>query len=193
MDTVARMNEVIQTFKNTDSGYIGKAFEIVLREYIQPRSKRNNGKISKANTIYGDLRKNQNHKQMFIEIKTACGELGIITNAMSEEYMEENDIEQNISDFILPKATHVIYTPTVDLSYPLEKQAYIFNRDEFLAMVNNYNGKGLLRVKQSTNGLTVICFQSFYCDTRPKASKKMASYLQDCCNGQPTVEEYFTN
>lgn len=191
MDTVARLKEVVKTFIETDSGAVGKAFEIVLREYIQPKSKRNNGKVTKQNTTYGDLRvKTQFNANTKIEIKSACGELGIINNDIVDDETDTDDLD--ISDYILTKANLIIYTPTVDIEYPLEKQAYIFTRDEFLAMVNNYNGSGkILRVKTSTNGLTVISFQSFYCETRQKASKKIATYLNDCCICQPTVEEYF--
>lgn len=192
MDTIARLNEIKATFLTNDDGYLGKAFEIVIREYIQPKSKRNNGRITKANTTYGDMRVKMVEKaNTRFEIKSSCGELGIITNDSEvDDEMESNDI----SDYILLKADYIIYAPTIDINYQLEKQAYVFTREQFLDMVNNYNGSGnILRVKTSTNGKTVISFQSFYCETRPKASKKIANYLQDYCNGQPTVEEFFNN
>lgn len=197
-DSVTRFSELYTAYeqkvlngdKNPDVGIIGKLFEVVIREYIQPYSVRNNGKISSPFKYYGDmLYKNDNGTYSKTEIKYSCGELARINNDI--QFLTEIT-DETLSDYVLPNANTVIYAPEIDLTIPLEQQAYVFTRDEFISMLSNYNGSGrLLRIKQSSDGNNVISFQSFYSITRPKSSKKIYQYLIDTCICQSTVEEFF--
>jgi hypothetical protein len=189
MDTSARMVEVINAMENEkreyaeangrewrgDSGIVGKAFEVVVREYIQPYSKRNNGHASRQFTGYGDMRIGNTIK---VEIKSACGELG--------EGYEYSDI--------LPLANYVIYCPEVSFDVPIEQQAFVFTRNDFITMLSNYPGRGsLVRFgKKATNGSMKIAIQSFYSETRKGASKALASYLWDACYEQPTISDWIS-
>ena len=186
-DTISRFSSVVNTLTESgktralamgkeykaDDGIIGKAFEIVLREYIQPFSKRNNERVTPAKSTYGDMRMGNSGK---VEIKSACGELG--------EGTEFSDI--------LPKADYIIYCPEVNLEIAVENQAFVFTRGEFLEMLATYPGSGsVVRFgKSSTNGTTKIAIQSFYAETRRSASKKIARHLWDCCYERPTVAEW---
>lgn len=159
-----------------DDGIIGKVFEIVLREYIQPFSRRNNERVTPQKSTYCDMRIGNAGK---VEIKSACGEIG--------EGTEFSDI--------LPRADYVIYCPEVDPNIALENQAFVFTREQFIDMLKNYPGSGsAVRFgKSSTNGAAKIAIQSFYAETRKGASKKMANHLWDCCFDKPTVAEWVNN
>lgn len=196
-NSIARFNDLYSLYKEhlndggkPDMGIIGKLFEVVIREYIQPYSVRNNGKVSSPFKYYGDmLYKNDNGTYSKTEIKYSCGELARINNYI--QFLSDIT-DETLSDYVLPNADTVIYAPEIDSTIPLEQQAYVFTRYEFIAMLSNYNGSGrLLRIKQSSDGQSVIAIQSFYSITRPKASKKIYQYLIDTCICQPTVEEFF--
>ena len=156
-----------------DDGIIGKVFEIVLREYIQPFSKRNNERVTSSRSSYCDMRIGNAGK---VEIKSACGELG--------EGTEFSDI--------LPKADYVIYCPEVDVNIAVENQSFVFTREQFIDMLKSYPGSGsVVRFgKSSTSGATKIAIQSFYAETRKSASKKIANHLWECCYERPTVAEW---
>lgn len=186
-DTISRFSSVVDTLTESaktralaygreykpDDGIYGKAFEIVLREYVQPFSKRNNERVTPAKSAYGDMRMGNTGR---VEIKSACGELG--------EGSEFSDI--------LPNADYIIYCPEVNLEIAVENQAFVFTRGEFLEMLTTYPGSGsVVRFgKSSTNGTTKIAIQSFYAETRKGASKKIANHLWDCCYERPTVAEW---
>jgi len=161
--------EILSTFKESDDGKIGKTCEIVLRHYLTPSSKRLG--ISPNNVWYGDLKKlKADGKYCKIEIKTACGELQKISN----------------SDIMM-------YCPVVDFNIPLELQFFTIPRNDFLQIMNkeNYSGTGqVIRTKRSTNNTIVKSFQSFWCETRLSASKKLANYIWDSCYNFPVVREW---
>lgn len=197
INSIGRFNELYSNYehkivtegKKPDVGIIGKLYEVVIREYIQPYSKRNNSKISSPFKYYGDMIfRNDDGTYSKTEIKYSCGELARLNSNVSL-----TDItDETLSDYVLPKVNMVIYAPVIDLNIPLEEQSYVFTRNEFVSMLSNYNGSGrLLRLKKSTDGETVIALQSFYSLTRPKSSKKIYQYLIDTCICQPTVEEFF--
>lgn len=178
VDTLRVMQEALNACKTTDCGAIGKAYEIAIRAFIQPKSKRNG--VTKSNRWYGDLLLRRNGETIRIEIKTGCGELATV----------ESDIFE-IAE-LLQKADIVIYCPEVHLDWKPEQQGFVFTRDEFLDMLSNYDGNGaLLRVKPATNGGYRVSFQSFLSDGRPKASAKIANYIWECCYNQPTVEDFY--
>ena len=172
------MREFLEKANVDDDGAKGKALEISVRAYIQPKSSRIG--VTPQARWYGDIRRKNGNNWERLEVKSACGELGIVGNA--------DDLSQ-----LLPKADLVLYAPEVNADIPAEKQTFVFTRDEFMEMISNYPGRGnILRVKSTSSGNGVrVSFQSFQSDTRPKASKPIAEYLWDSCYNQPTVEEYF--
>ena len=157
-----------------DNGIVGDAFEVTLREYIQPFSRRNNGRVTPANSKYGDMRLGNS---TVVEIKCHCGELN--KKALG-------------NDVIFPGADLIIYCPEIDYTIPLEHQSFVFTRPAFLEMAYGYKGRGqLLRTKgDSNNGTLVVSFQSFYAKTRQGASQSMAKHLWDHCYDRPTVAEW---
>lgn len=172
------MQEAFDNCKATDCGALGKAFEIATRAFIQPKSKRTT--VTKAGKWYGDILTRRNNETLRIEVKTACGELAIV-----------DTLDFNIDD-LLPKADLVIYCPEVTFTVKPEQQGFVFTREQFLEMLDGYNGSGsLLRVKPATNGGYRVSLQSFLSDSRPKASKKIAEYIWDNCYEMPTVEELY--
>lgn len=198
IDSIGRFNELYSNYehkivtegKKPDVGIIGKLYEVVIREYIQPYSVRNNGKISSPFKYYGDMTfRNDDGTYSKTEIKYSCGELARLNNNVS---FLTDITDEILSDYVLPKSDIIIYAPVIDLTISLEEQSYVFTRNEFVSMLSNYNGSGrLLRLKKSTDGYTVIALQSFYSITRPKSSKKIYQYLINTCICQPTVEEFF--
>lgn len=177
-NTTEIMREFLEKANLEDDGSKGKALEIAIRAYIQPKSSRIG--VTPQARWYGDIRRKNGNNWERLEVKSACGELGIVGSA--------DDLSQ-----LLPKADLVLYAPEVNADIPAEKQTFVFTRGEFLEMLGNYGGRGqILRVKSTSAGTGVrVSLQSFQSDTRPKASKPIAEYLWDCCYEQPTVEEYF--
>lgn len=180
-DTRELFAQALANYADNDSGAQGKALEIALRYYIQPASKRN-GHVTPNNTNYNDLRMrvdNERGKRYSrIEIKSACGELGI------------TDSVEDLPN-LLKGADYVLYAPEIDSSIPMEEQTFVFTRSEFIAFITGYPGRGqLLRVKPATNGGTRVSFQSFYSESRPKASKPISEYIWDTCYEQSTVSQW---
>lgn len=187
MNSMERLNQIMEALTENakeraqeagkpyqyDHGTAGKAFEILMRELIQPTSKRN-GKVTPARASYGDMRIGNTCK---VEIKSGCGELG--------KGGSLNDI--------LPKADLVIYAPDVETNLEMQHRAYVFDRNDFITMLASYPGRGnLIRFgKKTTMGDTRISIQSFYSNGRQSASKAMGAYIRSECEARPTVAEYF--
>ncbi len=172
--------------KINDDGAKGKALEVALRDYIQPRSKRVG--VTSNKTWYGDIRRRVDNGNGYnwekLEIKSSCGELAIVD-------VESASDTDTLIHKMLPKADYILYCPEIASNIPLEEQTFVFTRDEFIAMATSYSGRGaMVRVKKGTNGGYRLSFQSFQSDTRPKASKPIASHIWECCYNQPTVKEW---
>ena len=174
-----------------DDGAKGKSAEIAVKCYINPNSKVN-GYVTPQGKAY-DIFVRENKKQSNIEIKLACGELAIIDEP-SESVME-------MISSVYPKSTYIVYCPEIDDNIPMEKQFFVFSRDEFIAMCESYDGRGsIVRIKTPTNnngyserGAYRLSFQSFRSEGRPKASAKIAEHIWDCCYNQPTVEQWLND
>lgn len=141
------------------SGNNGIAFEIACRAYT---SKRAPEKLVLAPAGKVDARLTAGKKKVTIEYKTACG------NIAGAE-----------------KAQYIVYCPEVDMNIPVEKQAFVFSRAEWVDFINNYPGRGKF-LRYAKDGS--IHIQSFYCPTRPKASKAIADYVWESCFEKPTLE-----
>lgn len=188
VDTLAIFKAEMAKKSKVDDGAKGKSAEIALKNYINPNSKIKNFVTSQQKSY--DIFVMENGKRANIEIKTACGELAII-DELSESLME-------MISSVYPKSTYIAYCPEVVDNIPMEKQFFMFSRDEFIAMCESYDGRGsIVRIKTPTNnteyserGAYRLSFQSFRSEGRPKASAKIAEHIWDCCYNQPTVEEW---
>ena len=171
-----------------DDGAKGKSAEIAVKSYINPNSTIK-GYVTPQGKVY-DIFIMENGKRSNIEVKTACGELANLDNL-------DNSI-QTMLQSVYPKSTYIIYCPEIDDNIPLEKQFFVFTRDEFITLCETYDGKGqILRTKTATNngemsgkGVYRLSFQSFFSTTRPTMSKKLANHIWNCCYNQPTVEQW---
>lgn len=188
VDTLAIFKAEMAKKSKVDDGAKGKSAEVALKNYINPNSKIKGYVTPQAKNF--DIFVMENGKRANIEIKTACGELAII-DELSES------ITEMISS-VYPKSTYIAYCPEVVDNIPMEKQFFMFSRDEFIAMCESYSGRGsIVRIKTPTNntesserGKYRLSFQSFRSEGRPKASAKIAGHIWDWCYNQPTVEEW---
>lgn len=185
IDTLAIYRCEMAKKSKIDDGAKGKSSEIAVKCYINPNSKVN-GYVTPQGKAF-DIFVRENKKQANIEIKIACGELAIIDEP-SESIME-------MISSVYPKSTYIVYCPEIDDNIPMEKQFFVFSRDEFIAMCESYGGRGsIVRIKTPTNSTESsayrLSFQSFRSEGRPKASAKIAEHIWDCCYNQPTVEEW---
>ena len=172
VETVAIMEYYIKKrFANSgkkalsDYGIMGKAYEIAVRAYLMNRSK-SYGKLRVKPQGKTDITVTINGKTYTCEIKTGCGNI---------ETAGKNAI--------------IIYCPNVDINFPAELQGYVFMREDWIAFLNGYTGRGSFTVKKP-DGLHI---QSFYVsDTiRPKASKAIARYIENVLYDMPTIAEFF--
>lgn len=146
-----------------DSGRFGKAFECAIREYLSGKPVTCVKAQNKVDA-YFSFKTDGKRKQVTVEIKTACGEIEMAS-----------------------KSQFIIYCPDVCPSMNAEKQGFVFTRDEWTAFINGYTGRGSF-IRHSSRGHDHI--QSFYSESRPKASKPIANYIWETCYGQPTVEQW---
>lgn len=148
-----------------DSGRMGKAYEMALREYFSGReqdSVKSAGKVD--HTLTFKLEGGKRGKYT-IEIKTACGEIEMAA-----------------------RAQFIVYCPEVDPAVDAEEQGYVFSRDEWNAFLTGYEGRGKFIREDAKRGHAHI--QSFYTESRPKASKPIAEYIWATCNEQMLVADW---
>lgn len=183
IDTKQIFKDALAYFGLDDDGAKGKAFEISLKTYKNPNAL-NNNKVTKSNVRYADTtysNKAQGYNKVKIEIKSGCGELGITDHV--------DDL-----DSLLKNADYIVYAPEINDSIPMEKQGFVFSRNEFMSFITGYTGRGqLLRTKEATTGGSRVSLQSFYSNSRPKASKKLADYIWDACYEMPTFEQWLNS
>ena len=188
IDTLAIYRCELAKKSKVDDGAKGKSAEIAVKYYINPNSKLNGFVTPQAKNF--DIFVREDRKQANMEVKTACGELAIIDEL-------KDSIMEMISS-VYPKSTYIVYCPEVVDNIPMERQFFVFSRDEFIAMIESYDGRGsIVRIKTPTNntgyserGAYRLSFQSFRSEGRPKASAKIAEHIWDCCYNQPTLEQW---
>lgn len=159
------IEKYLEQYSNTtDSGRFGKAYELALREFFSGRTQKavkSQGKVDATVTFTLDGKR----KAVTVEIKTACG---IIDTA--------------------DKAQYIIYCPEIDTTTDASEQGGVFTRDEWNDFLNGYDGRGKLIKVDSQRGQAHI--QSFYTESRPKASKPIANYIWGRVCEQPTPAEW---
>lgn len=146
-----------------DKGRNGKAFECAIREFFSGRTSSAIKAQGKADA-YFTFKTEGKRKAVTVEIKTACGEIATAH-----------------------KSQFIIYCPEVNVEMEAECQGYVFSREEWVAFVNGYTGRGSFTRVNSRGELHI---QSFRSEGRPKASKPIAEYIWECCMAQPTAEEW---
>lgn len=161
MDTLKIYRDRLNACNAQDDGAVGKAFEIAIRSYIQKRLAVRVKPQGKT-----DIRLTLDGKRLTCEIKTACGD---IATAASNQV--------------------VIYCPMVEDGVPAEEQGRVFTREEWMKFVEGYEGRGSFTRADKQGRLHI---QSFYGSetVRPKASKAIRRYIDEVCEGQPTLEEW---
>lgn len=160
---MSKIEYYLNRFTDKDSGKIGKAYEMGMREYFSHRKTlkvKPQGKIDAYVTFWIEGMK----KEVTVEIKTACGDIGTAD-----------------------KSQFIIYCPDVDVSIEPEKQGYVFSRKEWREFVNGYTGRGAFT---RTDKVGRKHIQSFRSTGRPKASKPIAEYIWSACEKQPTAENW---
>lgn len=143
-----------------DSGLNGKAFECAIKSYIAGREIL---AISPAGEP--DFVARYNGKPVSIEIKNGCCKT---LDSMGADL--------------------VIYAPELDLTQPLEWQAYVFTKAEWHKFLNGYTGRGQLLKNDYDRHI-----QSFRSEGRPTASAPIREYIDSVCFDQPILEDELDN
>lgn len=143
-----------------DSGLDGKASECAIKSYILRREI-----LSVSPAGEPDLVVRYKGQDASIEIKTGCCKTLDSMNA---------DL--------------VIYAPELDLTQPLEWQAYIFTKAEWHKFLNGYTGRGQLLKNDYDRHI-----QSFRSEGRPNASAPIREYIDTVCFDQPILEDELDN
>lgn len=169
-------------YKLEDSGAIGKAFEIGVKEALSSES-RYKKRVTPNNKNY-DLWMRKGNLRGKIEIKSGCGELAIGKNLSIDEFF--------------PRADYVIYSPEPIINKTVENQAFVFTRQEFVQMLKEY--PKMVRAKKATsyyrNGYGTgatherYTIQSFYSEGRLKASKKIRRHIDSHCTTDKLLKNF---
>ena len=150
-------------FKGTDSGAMGKAVEMALKEYF-----RQTAKVSKSGKV--DFRRNRK----CFEVKTGAGEL---------DYLMKSSIKYVVS---VPVVT-VDNDSSVNI---LKQEGFILERETYLSILDSL---GLIRSKKATDGRIVTTIQTYWNYKQGKAhSLKKYNALIDALyeNSLMTLSEY---
>lgn len=149
-----------------DCGALGKIYECAVRESAAGHivtAVKPSGVVDMYIT-YKDPNTGK-RKKISCEIKTACGEIDVKI-----------------------KPQLMLYCPEVNGDIDPLKQCFVFSRDEWYTFVTGYPGRGaMLRYDRKRDKYHI---QSFFCSTRPKASKALSEYIWDSCYNRPSLSEY---
>lgn len=163
-DSLAIFKMYCVVFANDEnSGVIGNATENAIRSLLCRRhcfATKGAKDVDLCSSRFGS-------KKAVVEIKTACGELD----------------DTYTADF-------VIYCPTIENDIPLEEQMFVFNHEEWIALLNGYTSPRGGKLIRHDNARNHDHIQSFWCESRPKASRTIADYLWSKCFEQPTLVEF---
>ena len=160
--------------KISDCGKEGKAFEPAVSVYLSKnasalyvKSKSQVDKVWRVNKITYN-----------IEAKTAAGK-GLVTAERVGNLLNEGASLEEIVENTYPNADFIVYAPEYNPYEPVEHQAFVFTRSEFIDMLNGYTAN---ICKIHPNGeLAINTFSS---------SKKKTAYMWDKCLDQPNLETF---
>lgn len=175
--------EFLNRYKATDSGREGKALELAIRSLLQPSSNRN-GRITSPYSFYGDmvLYGSGNKNRYQVEIKSSCCELATTATGIENA---------------LSKSNIVFYVQEIFSDVPLAKQIRVVEKQEFLEFLQG--NPTLIRVKKPTlyysnNSSTVmVTMQSFYSESRPKASRKSRKLIDEFLCQYPLLPHWYAS
>lgn len=175
--------EFLGRYKISDSGKEGKALELAIRSLLQPNSNRT-GKVTSPYSFYGDmvLYGSGNRNRYQVEIKSSCCEL-----ATTETGVENAFSKSNI----------VFYVPEILSDVPLCQQIRVVEKQEFLEFLQG--NPTLIRIKKPTlyynsNSSTVmVTMQSFYSNSRPKASRKSRKLIDEFLCQYPLLPHWYAS
>lgn len=160
--------------KASDSGKEGKAFEPAVSVYlsktatalyVKPQGQAD--KIWQVNKIAYN-----------IEAKTAAGK-GLVKAERVAELLNEGASLEEVIENTYPNADFIVYSPKYNPYEPVEYQAFVFTRNEFIDMLSGYH-KNICRIHPNGE-LAINTFSS---------SKKKTEYIWDKCLDQPNLETF---
>lgn len=168
---------IIKTYeelKANDDGKNGKAFEPAVSLYLSKtatalyvKSPGRTDKVWQVNkTVYN------------IEVKTAAGK-GLVTKDRVKELLAEGANLPELVNNLYPNADFIVYAPEYNPYEPVEHQAFVFTRSEFIDMLNGYTAN-ICRIHPNGE-LAINTFST---------SKKKTAYIWDKCLDQPNLETF---
>lgn len=163
-----------ESLKDTDCGKEGKAFEPAVSLYLSKTATalyvKPQGQADKVWQV--------NNVAYNIESKTAAGK-GLVKAERVTELLNEGASLEELVENTYPNADFIVYAPEYNPYKPVEHQAFVFTRNEFIGTLNGYH-KNICRIHPNGE-LAINTFSS---------SKKKTEYLWDKCLDQPNLETF---
>lgn len=163
-----------ESLKASDSGKQGKAFEPAVSVYLSKTATalyvKPQGQTDKVWQV--------NKVAYNIEAKTAAGKGLVKAERVTELLNEGADLEEIVKN-TYPNANFIVYAPEYNPYQPVEYQAFVFTRSEFIDMLLGYKAN-ICRIHPNGE-LAINTFSS---------SKKKTEYMWDKCLDQPNLETF---
>lgn len=168
---------ILQHYENlkvNDDGKEGKAFEPAVNVYLSKTATalyvKAQGQTDKVWQV--------NKTAYNMEAKTAAGK-GLVKAERVTELVNEGASLEEIVENTYPNADFIVYAPEYNPYEPVEHQAFVFTRSEFIDMLNGYTAN-ICRIHPNGE-LAINTFSS---------SKKKTEYIWDKCLDQPNLETF---
>lgn len=163
-----------ENLKANDCGKEGKAFEPAVSVYLSKNATalyvKPQGQADKVWQV--------NKTAYNLEAKTAAGK-GLVKAERVTELLNEGASLEEIVKNTYPNANFIVYAPEYNPYQPVEHQAFVFTRNEFIDMLNGYTAN-ICRIHPNGE-LAINTFSS---------SKKKTEYIWDKCLDQPNLETF---
>lgn len=163
-----------ESLKASDSGKEGKAFEPAVSLYLSKtatalyvKPQGQTDKVWQVNKVAYNM-----------ESKTAAGK-GLVKAERVAELLNEGASLEQIVENTYHNADFIIYAPEYNPYEPVEYQAFVFTRNEFIDMLNGYTAN-ICRIHPNGE-LAINTFST---------SKKKTAYIWDKCLDQPNLETF---
>lgn len=163
-----------ESLEASDSGKEGKAFEPAVSLYLSKTATalyvKPQGQADKVWQV--------NKIAYNIESKTAAGKGLVKAERVTELLNEGADLDEIVKN-TYPNANFIVYAPEYNPYEPVEHQAFVFTRNEFIDMLLGYKAN-ICRIHPNGE-LAINTFSS---------SKKKTAYIWDKCLDQPNLETF---
>lgn len=163
-----------ENLKASDDGKEGKAFEPAVSLYLSKTATalyvKPQGQTDKVWQV--------NNIAYNIEAKTAAGK-GLVKAERVTELLNEGASLEDIVENTYPNANFIVYAPEYNPYKPVEHQAFVFTRNEFIDMLLGYRAN-ICRIHPNGE-LAINTFSS---------SNKKTEYMWDKCLDQPNLETF---